>query len=613
MCGIAGCVARPGDVPDRAALERMAEALRPRGPDDGGIEINGNVGLVSRRLAIVDPGPAGHQPMADAAGRWLVAYNGEIYNHLELRERLPDLPWRGHSDTETLVEALAAWGPEAVDRCNGPLAFAALDREGQRLLLARDRFGKKPLYIARHGGRLWFASEIRALLEAGIPRRAQVDALRHAAIRGWAYGRLTPLEGIERLPQGTVAEVGLRTLATSQRHWYDPTDSVDPELGRELESLSRPQLVERVEEALRGAVRRRLMSDVPLGTMCSGGLDSSLITALTREQGGSVAAVNCSLPDEPRADEARWAERVARALDIELETVTLDSAGWRSRLVAAVRSHEYPLAGSGAVPIASMAGIARQRGIKVLLTGEGADELFAGYAYLHVPEERAFLPSRTVVRRDLRAIRRRRFPWRRALDRLHLRRQDPVPDQAPESARARREAREAAGRAYSHHDPVRARWEAALLTDITCSSFPYLLNRMDKDAMSRSVETRVPFLDPEVVAIGLNLPLEARALPRRKGILPEVGARHLPPEIVKRPKYPGMNFDARRRIEQAAHPDFLRRGLLRELLGQSEREWDDQIGRGHHMTGLRLWTGEIWARLFLEGESVEAVERDLWL
>ncbi|MSO40854.1 MAG: asparagine synthase [Solirubrobacterales bacterium] len=335
--------------------------------------------------------------------------------------------------------------------------------------------------------------------------------------------------------------------------------------------------------------------------------------ALAREAGGPVAAVNCSLPDEPRADEGHWAQLVAGSLGIELETVSIDSAAWRSNLVGAVHSHEYPLASAGSVPIASMAAAARNRGIKVLLTGEGADELFAGYPYFHPHEERAFLPRRRMIKDYLSRIARRRFPWKRALQRLHLRRLEPVPDRAPESARALEEALERARRAYSHHSGPRLDWEVALVTDISCSSFGYLLNRMDKDAMSRSVETRVPFLDPDVVSLALNLPLEARTGPRLKGILGELGARHLPRAIVERPKYPGMMFNWTRLIEQAADPGFVRSGLLRELLGASEAEWDDLLARSPFATAIRFWTAEIWARLFLEGESVEAVERELWL
>ena len=251
MCGIAGCVAPAGAPPDRGALERMAASLRHRGPDDQGIEVFENVGLVSTRLAIVDPSPAGHQPMPDPDGRWLVAYNGEIYNHQALRAELPADGWRGHSDTETLVRALAEWGESAVERCNGPLAVAAVDRSRRRLLLVRDRFGKKPLYVARHDGALWFASEIKALHAAGVPGRLRREILEHTAFRGWASGRATPLDGVDRVLPGTLVTVSLDTLSASERRWHDQAIAVDPDLARELESLPRREQADRLEAALR--------------------------------------------------------------------------------------------------------------------------------------------------------------------------------------------------------------------------------------------------------------------------------------------------------------------------------------------------------------------------
>src|SRR4051812_49220209 len=185
MCGIAGCVARAGERPSAERLERMVAALGHRGPDGSGIEIAGSVGLGHTRLAIVHPGPAGYQPMVHPDGRWSLTFNGEIFNHATLREELPPVDYRGHSDTETLLHALALWGEDAISRCNGLFAFAALDITERRLLLVRDRFGKKPLYVARHDGSLWFASELRALLAAGIPRRPRRAIVEHAAAHGW--------------------------------------------------------------------------------------------------------------------------------------------------------------------------------------------------------------------------------------------------------------------------------------------------------------------------------------------------------------------------------------------------------------------------------------------
>jgi asparagine synthase (glutamine-hydrolysing) len=601
-----------GERPDRSALERMTAALHHRGPDDRGIVVHENAALASTRLAIVDPGPAGHQPLWDASSRWLVAFNGEVYNHLALRDALPASDWRGHSDTETLAAALAAWGDGAVERCNGPLALAALDRERGRLVLARDRFGKKPLYVARHRGGIWFASEMRTLLAAGVPARPRTDVLAHYAVRGWACGPQTPLAGVDRLDPGSLMTVDLASLAVTERRWYEPTASVDPELARELATLPRERIADRLEVALREAVRSRLMADVPIGTMCSGGLDSALITALTLEEHGPVTAFNCSLPDDPRADEARWARRVADALDVELESVSLRAEEWRAALVEAVRVHEYPLAGPAPVPIGVIAARARSRGVPVLLTGEGADELFAGYPLAHGRTELRYLPWHVIARRYGGAVVRRRLPVRPLIRAAAGRRAEPPIDPAARSLAEREAVRERATRAYAHHRGPRSQLEAALLGGLTCSNFPFLLNRMDKGAMSASVETRLPFLDPGVVELALNLPLELRTQPRLKGVLRDVARRHLPTSLAHRPKQPGMHFDARRRIEDVARPAFLANGLLRDLLGATAGSWRALRVALLPRQVVSLWTAEIWARLMLESQSVERIERELW-
>src|SRR4051812_21254358 len=384
MCGIAGCVVAPGGVPDRAALGRMAVALRHRARDDRGGGVRGTAALVSPRLAIVAPPPAGHEPMGDASGRWWLSYNGEVFNHLELRRRLPGRDWRGGSDTETLVNALAEWGDDAPRRCNGFFAFAALDSEARRLLLVRDRFGVKPLYWARHGGALWFASEIAALLAAGLPRRLDRDALAYALLYGWSSGEVTPVEGIRRVLPGTMLDVDLETLEVRERRWYDPADDVDRERARTLASRPRRALVDAAESELRDSVGRRLMGDVPVGTLCSGGVDSGVVTAFARERQPGILAYNASIADQPHADENRFAQQVARSLGVELRTVRMTAESWRADLVPAVAHNEYPLTHESSVPMTQIARLAREDGVKVLLSGEGADELFGGYGHMHL-------------------------------------------------------------------------------------------------------------------------------------------------------------------------------------------------------------------------------------
>jgi asparagine synthase (glutamine-hydrolysing) len=617
MCGIAGCVAPAGARPDRDALERMGAALSHRGPDDQGIAIDGQVGLVSRRLAIVDPTPAGHQPMRHPDERWLLTYNGEVFNHLDLRRVLEPARWRGHSDTETVLEALSRWGHDALPRFNGLFGLAALDADAGRVLLARDRWGVKPLYWARHGGCFWFASEMRALFAAGVPRRALPDVVAHAVVHGWANGRATPFAGVERLLPGMSLSVDLPTLELSERRWFDPAELVDAERMAALAGESRRGLADLLEQELRRAVSRRLMADVPVGTFLSGGIDSSLVTAYTREEQPGVVAFNASVTDQPADDEHPYATRVARHLGVELQTVAMSGTTWRADFVEAVRHNEYPLMHESSVPMFQIAGLARSGGVKALLSGEGADELFGGYGFLHAPLYLDYLRSNRRVR-ALGAL---------AIDKLRrdgplglLRRRaspaaEPAPVVAPESSAASvehdRAAAERAAGAYAMHQGPRGALEAELLRELS-TYLPHLLNRQDKNTMQASIETRVPFLDPNLSALALCLPLEARMEPGRKGLLRDLADRRLPREVARRQKR-GFGFDVRRYIEPAARPEFLLDGALRELLGVERKRWSAAVLPAPSAAqALRLWSGEVWCRAVLGGEPTQQVEAALW-
>ena len=617
MCGIAGCVAPAGEAPDREALERMGAVLAHRGPDDQGIAVEGGVGLVNRRLAIVDPTPAGHQPMRHPSGRWWLTYNGEVFNHLELRRELEPAAWRGHTDTESVLEALARWGEPALPRFNGLFGLAALDLERRSLLLARDRWGVKPLYWARHRGGVWVASEMRAHFAAGVPRRAARDVVAHAVVHGWANGRATPFEGVERVLPGTALAVDLDTLEVSQRRWFDPAGLVDPERLAALERKRRGALADMVEQELRRSVARRLMSDVPVGTFLSGGIDSSLVTAFTRDEQPGVVAFNASVTDQPDDDEHPFATRVADHLGVELQTVAMSGATWRADFVEAVRHNEYPLMHESSVPMFQIAALARSGGVKVLLSGEGADELFGGYGFLHAELYLAYLRTG----RRLGAL------GRLALDKLRrdgpaalLRRRgsaaaEPPPVVPPEASAASVEfdrwAAARAGEAYAMHPPERQALEAELLRELS-TYLPHLLNRQDKNTMQASIETRVPFLDPHVAALALCLPLEARMEPGRKGLLRDLADRRLPREVARRPKR-GFGFDVRRYIEPFARPEFLVNGALRELLEVDRDRWASAVAPAPSAAqALRLWSGEVWCRAVLDGQPTTEVESALW-
>jgi asparagine synthase (glutamine-hydrolysing) len=358
-----------------------------------------------------------------------------------------------------------------------------------------------------------------------------------------------------------------------------------------------------LEDALRESVRRRLMSDVPLGTMCSGGLDSSLLTALAAQESGTrLHAFNASMTDRPDVDEGPWARLVADHLGVELHTAEIDGATWRRTLVDAVRHNEYPLTHESTGPMGEIARVAREDGVKVLLSGEAADELLGGYAWRR---GRAHADFAGGPRRRLAGALARLAGTAGARDALRGPR---GPGEA--SNRFDDEVEAASFDAYRHHRGARRTLEAGLLAELS-QYLPHLLNRQDKSTMQHSIETRVPFLDPDVVALTLNLPLEMRVKPDRKQLLREIAARHVPAEVVSRPKV-GFGFDVRDYIVPHARPEFLESGRLGELLdAEPEAMRGAAAGAGSHGT-LLLWTGEIWCRLFIDGQSSDQISDALW-
>jgi asparagine synthase (glutamine-hydrolysing) len=346
------------------------------------------------------------------------------------------------------------------------------------------------------------------------------------------------------------------------------------------------------------------MADVPLGTMCSGGLDSSLITALAAER-GAVHAYNARIVDQPEWDEGRFAAEVAKRVGVELHTVEMTGAEWRAGLVDVVRHVEYPLTHESSVPMAAIARLAHGHGIKVLLSGEGADELFGGYSWLHHHAHADFRarrrPPEAALRAAYRALQRRGVLARRAIP-------DPVPGPAAAVNAFERERLERALEAYSHHRGPRRRLEAGLVTDLS-TYLPHLLNRQDKATMMHSIETRVPFLDPEVVALALNLPLEERIEPERKAPLRAIARRLLPASVVEREKV-GFGFEVSRYLGDAVRPEFLRDGLLREAIEVPRDEWDVRLPAMR--SALAPVTAEIWLRSLVRGDAREDVQTALW-
>ena len=380
MCGIAG-VLSSGRI-DPLVMRRMVATLRHRGPDDEGIWIDGGIGLGHRRLSVIDLSPNGHQPMVSQSGRYVLTFNGEIYNHAALRAALESegiSGWRGHSDTETLLEAIASWGLErALRESVGMFALGLWDRHARKLFLARDRFGEKPLYYGRAGKEFLFASELKAIRAhpdfAGTIDR---DALRIFAARGYVPAPRSIFQEISKLEPGTILTVdGGNGQPTIERYW-SYRKVVESGLANPLpnEEAARREL----ESALIAAIQGQSVADVPVGVFLSGGIDSSTIAALWRKHSSRELRTYSMGFEESGFDEAPYARAVANHLGTVHTESYVTSAEARDVIPLLPAIYDEPFADPSQIPTYLMSKLARED-VTVALSGDGGDELFGGYS-----------------------------------------------------------------------------------------------------------------------------------------------------------------------------------------------------------------------------------------
>jgi asparagine synthase (glutamine-hydrolysing) len=398
MCGIAGWVSGSAAA-DRAAVERMTAALSHRGPDAAGIAIDGPVAFGHRRLSIIDLSATSNQPMWDATGRFLLVYNGEIYNFQDVRRELEALGHRfaTHGDTEVLLEGLKAWGPAALERLIGMFAFALWDKQRERLLIGRDRLGKKPLFFARlRDGGIAFASEPRALaVHSGFAAGIDPTALAHYLRLNYVPCNRTLYAGVESLPPACYAEFDAAAGLKVVRYW-----DLAAKYREKRSFRSQAEAAEELRAIIDDAVRRRLVADVPLGAWLSGGVDSSTIVAsmLKHRSADSIFTFSSGFLEDSY-DESALAERLAAQLGVVHRTQQLDAATL-DLLPAVVASAAEPLADTSCLPVYFLSAFTRQS-VTVALSGDGGDECFAGY-------ETAVRKNCGALRRDSPAILRMR-------------------------------------------------------------------------------------------------------------------------------------------------------------------------------------------------------------
>jgi asparagine synthase (glutamine-hydrolysing) len=371
MCGICGAINLRGEpIPDLPRrLEVMSDLIAHRGPDDEGFWTHerGHVGFGHRRLAIIDPTPAGHQPMRDAAGRW-ITYNGEVYNYPELRLQLGGR-FRTGCDTEVVMRAHEQWGADSLSRLRGMFAYALWDEAEQELLCARDRFGIKPFYYAQVGDVLYFASEAKALLPFLPGIRTDLEGLKDYLAFQFCLAGKTLFEGISELLPGHRLRVR-NGVAVPERYWEVYYDLDFDHTAKYFE--------ERTEELLEESVRLHLRSDVPVAAYLSGGLDSSSVASLASRSTQAMKAFTGRFPEDERYDESGYARALADERGLDLKVVDIDAGDFLANIERVIYHLDHPVAGPGSFP-QYMVSQAAARDSKVILGGQGGDEIFGGY------------------------------------------------------------------------------------------------------------------------------------------------------------------------------------------------------------------------------------------
>lgn len=600
MCGLSGEYTFDNRPADLAAVSTMCDAMHARGPDDSGAYAHGSLALGHQRLSIIDLSPHGHQPMVDAELGLTIVFNGCIYNYRELREQLAAHGYRffSASDTEVVVKAYHHWGESFVDHLVGMFALAVHERDSGRLVLARDRLGIKPLYLAETSDRLRFASTLPALARAGAADASLDTSIDPVALHHYlSWHAVVPaphtiLRGVRKLPPATVRVIE-PDGSSRERVFWDPPFVRDPQRA----AWSSTDWEEAVLESLRIAVRRRLVADVPVGVLLSGGVDSSLVVGLLAEEGQSglnTFSIGFEAVGGEEGDEFKYSDIIAREYATEHHQIRIGQDLMLPALEDAIAAMSEPMVSHDAVGFFLLSKEVSKH-VKVVQSGQGADEVFAGYHW--------YPPLHGAERGD--AVQRYAAAF---FDRDHAGMAEVV---APEyltdgpasldfvTAHMRRPGAETAV-------------DAALRLDTQIMLTDDPVKRVDNMTMAWGLEARVPFLDHELVELAAHCPPELKLAQDGKGVLKEAARRVIPNAVIDRPKgyfpVPALKYLRGRyldRVRDALHSAPARdRGLFRSEY--VDRLLADPNGELTPLRGNRLWQLgllEMWLQTHLPGEG----------
>jgi asparagine synthase (glutamine-hydrolysing) len=584
MCGIAGELRFDDQRPNLGALDAAAARMVRRGPDAAGLHAQGSAAFAHRRLKIIDLSDAAQQPMIDAELGLAIVFNGCIYNHRELRAELEAKGYRffSHGDTEVILKAYHAWGEDFVRRLNGMFAFAITERDSGRVLLGRDRLGIKPLYYAETKGGFRFASSLHALTcFDDVDKSLDADALSfYFSFHAVVPPPFTMVKGVRKLAPATLMRIEPDGARSTRQYWDINFGPLDHERG-----YSHADWKRLVADTLRAGVKRRLVADVPVGVLLSGGLDSSLIVGLLAEAGQSdlsTFSIGFESVGEEKGDEFQYSDLVAKHFGTNHHKMEIDTANALPALDEAIAAMSEPMTSHDCVGFYLLSQEVSKH-VKVVQSGQGADEIFAGYHWY---------PPMLDANDPLKAYEKAFFDRDRT-EMGELLQDRWLNGDKPREFVAEHFARPGAERSI----------DKALRLDTQVMLVDDPVKRVDNMTMAWGLEARVPFLDHEVVEAAARVPAEMKTAEGGKGILKDVARDVIPPEVIDRPKgyfpVPALKYlrgpylekvrdvVTSKRFEEAG---VVRRGYVDTLLSDPEAHITPLRGSKLYQIGLlALW------------------------
>ena len=622
MCGIGVCILKKNIHKNKIheILPIINKVQNHRGPDYSGTYFENNIGLCHTRLSIIDLSEKANQPFQAEKGNFLIVYNGEVYNYRELRDDLRGLGhcFESNSDTEVILKAYIEWGTNSFVMFDGMFAFAIYDKISNRLIVARDRLGIKPVHYYMNNEIIVFASEIKAIISIDNAIKYDDSAIRDILMRGHIEGEDTIFKNIYTLAPGQYCDINLYDFTSKIYKYIDILDEIDPAMYMSRRNIPMSDVVNELDGLLQKSVESHLISDAPLGSLCSGGLDSSLITAIAIKSNPNVKIYHAGV--EGFGGEEIYAKKVANHLNVDINYIFMTREKFLESFVDVVYHSDSPIYHPNDIPLYHICRLANTQGVKVLLCGEGADELFGGYEwqknfiknisfklclnnkkfatktinflkdiifkYFDYSDEEIsdFICSAGLYqpyghKNQFSLIKNYQVIYNRG---YNLKRWNDILD------------------SYKFLSSVKELCGNSIMLDNLFGHLSTILYRTDRMGMMASIENRVPFLENEMIKFAINLPLEYKIKKNvGKKVLKLVAERYLPKEIIYRRKqgFP-VPFESYITYSEA----LFRNGFVSNYFSISS-ELLRKLTNGDVWLLFRILSLEIWGRLFVYNED----------